>query len=84
MSLSWSFKKKSLTITLGLQQFTLAVEHWIKMDIAEILQGRCACADAKWVMVGISMHQVSSPPLPALKPQPPSDCMGDKLAAGSS
>lgn len=61
MSLLWGFQKKFLTITLGLQ-FTLAVEHWIKMDVAEILQGECVCADAKWVVVGIrSAHPLSWP-----------------------
>lgn len=50
------------------------------MDVAEIPQGNCVCADAKWVVVGISVHQVSSAPLPDLKPQPSSDCMGGKLA----
>lgn len=57
------------------------------MDATEILQGKCACADAEWVVVvGISVHQVRSPPLLALKLQPSSDCMGGKLAlaAGSS
>lgn len=94
----WERKLKQFESLVGLQkkvsdhnsgpsvwQFTLAVEHWIKMDAAEILQGKCAYADAKWVVaVGISMHQVSSPPLLALKPQP--SCMGGKLAlaAGSS
>lgn len=43
-------------------QFTLAVEHGIKMDAAEILQGKCAYADAKWVvMVGVSMHWSAHP-----------------------
>lgn len=61
LSLLWGFQKKFLTITLGLQ-FTLAVEHWIKMDVAEILQGKCVCTDAKWVVVGIrSAHPLSWP-----------------------
>lgn len=95
----WERKLKQFKSLVGLQkkvsdhnsgpsvwQFTLAVEHWIKMDVAEILQGKCACAGAKWVVVGVFVHQVSSSPLPALKPQPFSDCMGGKLAlaAGSS
>lgn len=93
----WEGKLKQFKSLVGLQkkvfdhnsgppvwQFTLAVEHWIRMDVAEILQGKCACA--KWVVVGVSMHQVSPPPLLALKPQPSSDCMGGKvaLAGGSS
>lgn len=52
------------------------------MDVAEIQRSYCVCAEAKGAVVGVSVHQVGSPLLPAPKP-PSSECLGSEPASGA-